>query len=103
MQPFCLSVCIMLTILGTLWPLVGLPASIILASMMKASAWRWAALLGTPALVYVIHYWLVLPFCLQDGNLLAAVVFGGMLVVGAIYFPAIIVMAGLWFFRRSFS
>jgi hypothetical protein len=45
----------------------------------------------------------VLPFCLQDGNLLAAVVFGGMIVGGAIYFPAIIVMAGLWFFRQIFS
>lgn len=99
----CLSVFAMLTIIGTLWPLVGLPASILLASMTRHPAWRWAALLGAPALVYAIHCSVVLPFCLKDGNLLAAVIFGGMIMVGAIYFPAIIVMAGLWLFRQRFS
>jgi len=93
----------MLTMIGTLWPLVALPVSILLASRTRASAWRWAALIGAPASVYAIHYWLVLPFCLQDGNLLAAVMFGGMIAVGAIYFPAIIVAAGLCFSRRSLS
>lgn len=93
----------MLTILGSLWPIVGLPASILLASMTRSPAWRWAALLGAPAAVCVIHYWIVLPSCLQDGNLLAAVIFGGMILVGAIYFPAVIIMAVLWFVRRSFS
>ena len=93
----------MLTIIGTLWPIAGLPASIFLASMTSSPAWRWAALLGAPAAVYAIHYWIVLPSCLQDGNLLAAVIFGGMILVGAIYFPIIIIMAVLWFVRRGFS
>lgn len=93
----------MMTIFGTLWPIVGLPASILLASMTRAPAWRWAAMLGGPAMVYAIHYWIVLPSCLQDGNLLAAVIFGGMILFGAIYFPVIIVLAVLWFVRRGMS
>jgi hypothetical protein len=75
----------MLTIIGTLWPIAGLPASIFLASMTSSPAWRWAALLGAPAAGYAIHYWI------------------GMILVGAIYFPVIIIMAVLWFVRRGFS
>lgn len=62
----------MLTIVGTLWPLLGFPASILLASMTPSPAWRWAALLAAPALVCATHYWIVLPACLKDGNMLAA-------------------------------
>jgi hypothetical protein len=93
----------MLTMIGTLWPVVGLPASILLASMTGSTAWRWAALIGAPALVYAVHYWIVLPACLQDGNLLAAVIFGAMIMAGAIYFPVVLAMATLWFVRRGLS
>lgn len=93
----------MLTILGTFWPVVGLPASILLASMITSPAWRWAALLNAPGAVFAIHYWFVLPACLQDGNLLAAVIFGLMILVAAIYFPAVLVLATLWFVRRGFN
>lgn len=92
----------MLMIVGTFWPLLGLPLAILLASIASAPAWRLAALMVLPALVYTIHYWLVLPWCLRDGNLLAAVIFGGMLAVGAIYFPTIIVMTVVWLVRKTF-
>lgn len=91
----------MLTIVGTLWPLLGFPASILLASMTPSPAWRWAALLAAPALVCATHYWIVLPACLKDGNMLAAVVFALMMMAGAIYFPVVIIMAALWFVRRA--
>lgn len=83
----------MLEILGTFWPFIGLPCSVFLALLVKPVFWRWLALIVLPAAVIVIHERFVLPFCLPNGNLLAAVIFGLMLVVAAIYFPAIIIAA----------
>ncbi len=93
----------MLVILGTLWPLLGIPISILLALAIPKAPWRWVALLAAPGLLFAVHYLFVLPWCAANGNLAAAVVFALMIGAMVLYYPVIIVLAGLWAFRQLSS
>jgi len=90
-----------LVILGSLWPLLGFPFAVTAATQVRRPGWRWAALCVLPALVCAVHYLFVLPRCLPNGNLMAAVVFGLLALAAGIYFPVLVVLGALAYLRRG--
>jgi hypothetical protein len=93
----------MLVLIGTVWPLLGIPLCILLALAIPQATWRWLALLVAPGLLFAVHYLLILPWCAANGNMAAAVVFALMIGAMMLYYPVIIVLAGLWAFRQLSS
>jgi hypothetical protein len=90
----------MLIVLGTLWPLIGMPLAIVSSLIIPRLLWRWIALLVAPGVVFALHAYWVLPWYLNGGNLLAAVIYGLMIMFLMIYYPLVMVLAGLWAFRQ---
>ncbi|MCE2814079.1 MAG: hypothetical protein LW850_27140 [Planctomycetaceae bacterium] len=93
----------MLILVGTVWPILGIPFSILSALAIPKDSWRWLALLLLPGLLFAVHYLFILPWCAANGNLAAAVVFALMIGAMLLYYPVIIVLAGLWAFRQISS
>ena len=78
-----------LSLLGTVLPLLGTGLTVILASVFKGHI-RWAILFGLPALTMLLC-WVWADFIWQNGNMLAAALFFIYMASLIIYYPVLIV------------
>lgn len=87
-------------VLGTLFPLIGCGVTGVLALLLTGKN-RWAVLLLGPISTFLFCMFLVQPVA-RNGNLLFAVLIGGLLVGLFLYYPFILLyLSYCWYQRRQ--